>query len=94
MSLSYVSGHDYDGAPVLVEPEIVRLDGEVREVAVPPLVAPLTHGSLADLPFDNAETAPEQRVMSRRTEDGRWNDLTAAEFVGTALSPDGAATRN
>jgi len=38
MSLSYVSGHDYDGAPVLVEPEIVRLDGEVREVSVPPLV--------------------------------------------------------
>ncbi|MFF4632428.1 AMP-dependent synthetase/ligase [Streptomyces griseorubiginosus] len=86
MSLSYVSGHDYDGAPVLVEPEIVRLDGEVREVAVPPLVAPLTHGSLADLPFDNAETAPEQRVMSRRTEDGRWNDLTAAEFAAQVLA--------
>ncbi|MFC8673264.1 AMP-dependent synthetase/ligase [Streptomyces griseorubiginosus] len=86
MSLSYVSGHDYDGAPVLVEPEIVRLDGEVREVAVPPLVAPLTHGSLADLPFDNAETAPEQRVMSRRTEDGRWIDLTAAEFAAQVLA--------
>ncbi|MEU5041302.1 AMP-dependent synthetase/ligase [Streptomyces griseorubiginosus] len=86
MSLSYVSGHDYDGAPVLVEPEIVRLDGEVREVAVPPLVAPLTHGSLADLPFDNAGTAPEQRVMSRRTEDGRWIDLTAAEFAAQVLA--------
>ncbi|MFD5590526.1 AMP-dependent synthetase/ligase [Streptomyces griseorubiginosus] len=86
MSLSYVSGHDYDGAPVLVEPEIVRLNGEVREVAVPPLVAPLTHGSLADLPFDNAGTAPEQRVMSRRTEDGRWIDLTAAEFAAQVLA--------
>ncbi|MFF7950216.1 AMP-dependent synthetase/ligase [Streptomyces griseorubiginosus] len=86
MSLSYVSGHDYDGAPVLVEPEIVRLDGEVREVAVPPLVPPLTHGSLADLPFDNAETAPEQRVMSRRTEDGQWIDLTAAEFAAQVLA--------
>ncbi|MFE3855485.1 AMP-dependent synthetase/ligase [Streptomyces griseorubiginosus] len=86
MSLSYVSGHDYDGAPVLVEPEIVRLDGEVREVSVPPLVPPLTHGSLADLPFDNAETAPEQRVMSRRTEDGRWVDLTAAEFAQQVLA--------
>jgi long-chain acyl-CoA synthetase len=86
MSLSYVSGHDYDGAPVLVEPEIVRLDGEVREVSVPPLVPPLTHGSLADLPFDNAEAAPEQRVMSRRTEDGRWVDLTAAEFAGQVLA--------
>ncbi|MEU1477907.1 AMP-dependent synthetase/ligase [Streptomyces sp. NPDC001668] len=86
MSLSYVSGHDYDGAPVLVEPEIVRLDGEVREVSVPPLVAPVTHGSLADLPFDNAEAAPEQRVMSRRTEDGRWVDLTAAEFARQVLA--------
>lgn len=86
MSLSYVSGHDYDGAPVLVEPEIVRLDGEVREVSVPPLAPPRTHGSLADLPFDNAEAAPEQRVMSRRTEDGRWVDLTAAEFAGQVLA--------
>ncbi|MDH6517268.1 long-chain acyl-CoA synthetase [Streptomyces sp. SAI-208] len=86
MSLSYVSGHDYDGAPVLVEPEIVRLDGEVREVSVPPLVPPVTHGSLADLPFDNAEAAPQQRVMSRRTEDGRWVDLTAAEFAQQVLA--------
>ncbi|MET7692187.1 AMP-dependent synthetase/ligase [Streptomyces sp. NPDC005483] len=86
MSLSYVSGHDYDGAPVLVEPEIVRLDGEVREVSVPPLVPPLTHGSLADLPFDNAEAAPEQRVMSRRTDDGHWVDLTAAEFAQQVLA--------
>ncbi|MET7731338.1 AMP-dependent synthetase/ligase [Streptomyces sp. NPDC005402] len=86
MSLSYVSGHDYDGAPVLVEPEIVRLDGEVREVSVPPLVPPVTHGSLADLPFDNAEAAPEQRVMSRRTDDGHWVDLTAAEFAQQVLA--------
>ncbi|MEU0942647.1 AMP-dependent synthetase/ligase [Streptomyces canus] len=86
MSLSYVSGHDYDGAPVLVEPEIVRLDGEVREVSVPPLVPPVTHGSLADLPFDNAEAVPERRVMSRRTDDGRWVDLTAAEFAGQVLA--------
>ncbi|MFI0544489.1 AMP-dependent synthetase/ligase [Streptomyces sp. WSLK1-3] len=85
MSLSYVSGHDYDGAPVLVEPEIVRLDGEVREVSVPPLVPPVTHGSLADLPFDNAEAAPDQRVMSRRTDDGRWIDLTTAEFARQVL---------
>jgi long-chain acyl-CoA synthetase len=86
MSLSYVSGHDYDGAPVLVEPEIVRLDGEVREVSVPPLAPPRTYGSLADLPFDNAEAAPEQRVMSRRTQDGRWVDLTATEFAAQVLA--------
>ena len=86
MSLSYVSGHDYDGAPVLVEPELVRLDGEVREVSVPPLVAPVTHGSLADLPFDNAEAAPEHRVLSRRSEDGEWTDVTAAEFAAEVLA--------
>lgn len=82
MSLSYTSGHDYDGAPVLVEPEIRRLDGEVREVSVPPMVPPVTHGSLADLPFDNADEAPADRVLSRRTEDGGWADVTAAEFAG------------
>jgi long-chain acyl-CoA synthetase len=86
MSLSYTSGTDYDGAPVLVEPEIVRLDGEVREVSVPLLAPPVTHGSLADLPFDNAETAPDQRVMSRRTQDGDWIDLTAAEFAQQVLA--------
>ncbi|MEU9173659.1 AMP-dependent synthetase/ligase [Streptomyces sp. NPDC048420] len=86
MSLSYTSGTDYDGEPVLVAPEIVRLDGEVREVSVPPLAPPVTHGSLADLPFDNAEAAPDQRVMSRRTEAGGWIDLTAAEFAQQVLA--------
>ncbi|MFE9443314.1 AMP-dependent synthetase/ligase [Streptomyces sp. NPDC006602] len=86
MSLSYTSGHDYDGAPVLVEPEIRRLDGEVREVSVPPMVPPLSHGSLADLPFDNADAAPEHRVLSRRTPEGDWADVTAAEFAGQVLA--------
>ncbi|WP_030610756.1 AMP-dependent synthetase/ligase [Streptomyces fulvoviolaceus] len=86
MSLSYASGHDYDGAPVLVEPEIRRLDGEVREVSVPPIVAPVTHGSLADLPFDNADEAPEHRVLSRRMDDGSWVDVTAAEFAAQVLA--------
>ncbi|WP_411149706.1 AMP-dependent synthetase/ligase [Streptomyces sp. A30] len=86
MSLSYTSGHDYDGAPVLVEPELRRLDGEVREVFVPPMVPPLSHGSLADLPFDNADTAPEHRVLSRRTAEGGWADVTAAEFAGEVLA--------
>ena len=78
----YPSASDYDGVPQLVEPEIRRLDGEVRETSVPPLVPPPTHGSLADLPFDNAEAAPEARVLSRRFEDGEWRDVTAAEFAG------------
>ncbi|MEV2217002.1 long-chain fatty acid--CoA ligase [Streptomyces sp. NPDC050997] len=86
MSLSYLSGHDYDGAPVLVEPEIRRLDGEVREVSVPPIAPPVTHGSLADLPFDNADAAPGHRVLSRRTEDGHWEHVTAAQFAEQVLA--------
>ncbi|MEV0639616.1 AMP-dependent synthetase/ligase [Streptomyces sp. NPDC050619] len=86
MSLSYSSGHDYDGAPVLVEPEIRRLDGEVREVSVPPLAPPSAHGSLADLPFDNAEAAPGARVLSRRTEDGDWVHVTANQFADQVLA--------
>ncbi|MFI1565040.1 AMP-dependent synthetase/ligase [Streptomyces sp. NPDC020490] len=85
MSVSYPSAYDYDGVPRLVEPEVRKLDGEVREVSVPPLVPPATHGSLADLPFDNAEAAPADRVLSRRTEDGRWTDVTAAEFARQVL---------
>ncbi|MFI9342650.1 AMP-dependent synthetase/ligase [Streptomyces sp. NPDC052773] len=73
--------YDPDGGPVLVEPELRRLDGEVREVAVPPLVPPVTHGSLADLPFENAAAAPGQVVLSRRTGDGSWADVTAARFA-------------
>ncbi|MCI3278851.1 AMP-dependent synthetase/ligase [Streptomyces cylindrosporus] len=81
VSVPYPSASDYDGVPQLVEPEIRRLDGEVREVSVPPLVPPATHGSLADLPFDNADAAPDARVLSRRTEDGDWTDVSAAEFA-------------
>lgn len=72
---------DYDGEPILRAPEIRRLDGVVREVAIPPLVAPAVHGSLADLPFDRAETQPELVVLSRKTEDDSWIDVTAAEFA-------------
>nr|WSY52648.1 AMP-dependent synthetase/ligase [Streptomyces sp. NBC_00886] len=81
MSLAYSSGYDYDGAPVLVEPEIRRLNGEVREVSVPPLVPPVTHGSLADLPFENAAAAPGHLVLSRQDGDGNWRDVTATEFA-------------
>ncbi|CAL9522653.1 AMP-dependent synthetase/ligase [Streptomyces sp. enrichment culture] len=73
--------YDPDRGPVLVEPEIRRLDGEVREVAVPPLVPPVSHGSLADLPYENAGADPGHRVLSRRTPEGSWRDVTAAEFA-------------
>ncbi|MFF7732392.1 AMP-binding protein [Streptomyces sp. NPDC007984] len=87
MSTAYpssASGDAYDGAyggPVLVEPEVRRLDGAVREVSVPPLAAPWTHGSLADLPFDNASANPGAAALSRKDADGRWSDVTAAHFA-------------
>ncbi|WP_405671054.1 AMP-dependent synthetase/ligase [Streptomyces sp. NBC_01530] len=76
----------YDGTPVLVEPELLRQDGEVREASVPPFVPRLTHGSLADLPFDNARIAPGDNVLSRRAETGRWSDVTAARFADEVLA--------
>ncbi|MER6348323.1 AMP-dependent synthetase/ligase [Streptomyces sp. NPDC001595] len=78
--------YDPDGGPVLVEPEIRRLDGQVREVAVPPLVRSVSHGSLADLPFENAAAVPGQAVLSRRTRDGGWADVTAAAFAAEVLA--------
>ncbi|MFE9772247.1 AMP-dependent synthetase/ligase [Streptomyces sp. NPDC005931] len=69
------------GAPVLVEPETRRLDGVVREASVPPFAKPVRHGSLADLPFENASTVPDDVVLSRRMGDGRWADMTAVQFA-------------
>jgi len=76
-----VSATDYDGVPILVEPETRRLDGAVREASVPPFAPSVTHGSLADLPFENAEADPGAVVLSRRTPDGHWEDVTAAQFA-------------
>ncbi|MGQ4382683.1 AMP-dependent synthetase/ligase [Streptomyces sp. SAS_270] len=70
----------------LVEPEIRRLDGVVREVAVAPLVGQVTHGSLADIPFDNADIAPAEAVLSRKGPDGGWTDVSAAEFAAQVLA--------
>ncbi|MFF8591530.1 AMP-dependent synthetase/ligase [Streptomyces sp. NPDC015220] len=77
---------DPDAGPVLAEPEIRRLDGEVREAYTPPLVARVTHGSLADLPFENAQADPGLRVLSRRGADGRWTDVTAELFARQVLA--------
>lgn len=71
----------YSSEPPHMEPEIKRLDGVVREVALPPLVAPMTHGSLADIPFDNETAAPHEAALSRKGPDGEWTDVTAAEFA-------------
>jgi long-chain acyl-CoA synthetase len=78
---THVSATDYDGRPVLIQPEVRRLDGAVREASVPPFAPPVTHGSLADLPFENAEQEPGAVVLSRRLSGGRWADVTATRFA-------------
>ncbi|MFI2763288.1 AMP-dependent synthetase/ligase [Streptomyces echinatus] len=76
-----VSAVDYDGRPVLVQPETRRLDGAVSEAYVPPFAPQVKHGSLADLPYENAEAAPDAIVLSRKLSGGRWTDVTAARFA-------------
>jgi long-chain acyl-CoA synthetase len=84
-----------DGVPPvkLVEPTRLRVDGVVREVAVPLLVAPVRHGSLADIPFDNAGAAPFEAVMSRkrRPEPGRsTKQPKSAKGAKGAKAPKGS----
>ncbi|MGW8944340.1 AMP-dependent synthetase/ligase [Streptomyces koyangensis] len=75
-----------DGRPRLVEPELTRVDGAVREAAVLPFAAPQATGSLADIPFDNAREAPGEAVLSRKDGAGRWQDLSAADFAADVLA--------
>lgn len=72
--------------PALVEPDVRHLDGAVREVSVPPFASAVSHGSLADIPFDNAREAPAEAVLSRKGDDGRWRDVSAAEFAEEVLA--------
>ncbi|MFE9952100.1 AMP-dependent synthetase/ligase [Streptomyces sp. NPDC005531] len=73
--------------PTLVEPTKVRAaDGSVRQVSVPPIAPSVRHGSLAEIPFDNAREAPGDAVISRKQPDGRWQDVTAEQFAGEVLA--------
>ncbi|MFD5267353.1 AMP-dependent synthetase/ligase [Streptomyces sp. NPDC058335] len=76
----------YDAPPALVEPETRRLDGAVREASMPVFARPMTYGSLAELPFDNAGAAPDAVVLSRRDAEGRWADVTAQQFAAEVLA--------
>ncbi|MBB1260447.1 AMP-dependent synthetase/ligase [Streptomyces alkaliterrae] len=84
------AGHDLAalGTPRLLRPpELVREGGRVREASVPPLVPPRLAGSLADIPFENAEQAPDDVVFARLTADGaEWRDVTCAEFAGEVMA--------
>ncbi|MEU6058521.1 AMP-dependent synthetase/ligase [Streptomyces sp. NPDC047097] len=62
------------------------MEGAVHEVSVPPLVASVTEGSLADIPFTNAREAPSDAVISRKDAEGRWTDVTAEAFAAEVLA--------
>ncbi|MGW1889248.1 AMP-dependent synthetase/ligase [Streptomyces sp. NPDC002004] len=72
--------------PSLVAPDVRREGGVVREASVPTLAAAVTEGSLADIPFDNAREAPGDAVLARKGADGRWRDVSAAEFADEVLA--------
>ncbi|MCQ8774498.1 AMP-dependent synthetase/ligase [Streptomyces telluris] len=67
-------------------PRVTVVEGVVREASLPPLVPPVSRGSLGDLPFDNAAEAPADPVLSRKQPDGTWRDVSAATFAAEVLA--------
>ncbi|MCQ4081248.1 long-chain fatty acid--CoA ligase [Streptomyces sp. RB6PN25] len=68
------------------EPELTREGGRVVGAATPALVPPVTSGSLAEIPFRNAEEAPAEVVISRKDDSGIWHDVTCAAFREEVLA--------
>lgn len=64
----------------LMRVHVAKEHGLVREAYTEPLSAPLTRGSLADIPFDNARQQPKHVALRRRGEEG-WIPVTSAEFA-------------
>ncbi|MBO8194642.1 AMP-binding protein [Streptomyces oryzae] len=60
--------------------KVIKENGTVREARAEPLVPPVTSGSLADLPFTNAEAAPDAVVLRRKVGD-TWLPVSAAAFA-------------
>jgi long-chain acyl-CoA synthetase len=52
----------------------------VREYSIPALVEVPAASGLADVVFTRATQEPHAVVMRRRTGEGRWDDVTAAQF--------------
>jgi long-chain acyl-CoA synthetase len=58
----------------------------VREFATPVLAPPLTGGGLADSVFTTAAEQPGLPALARRSGDGQWQDVSAAEFRDEVLA--------
>lgn len=52
----------------------------MREFTVPPQAASPQIGGLADVVFSHAEENPHRVALGRKGVDGRWRDVTSAEF--------------
>ncbi|MGA5096290.1 AMP-dependent synthetase/ligase [Streptomyces lavendulocolor] len=58
----------------------------MREFTVPPVVTAPLVGGLADSVFENALEDPDRVALGRKDADGRWTDVTAAEFRDEVLA--------
>ena len=58
----------------------------MREFATPAMAPPLTGGGLADSVFTTAAEQPGLAALSRRSGDGQWQDVSAAEFRDEVLA--------
>jgi long-chain acyl-CoA synthetase len=54
--------------------------GGVLEYGIPALIAVPDDASLTDVVFSRADATPGQVVIRRRSDDGSWSDVTAAQF--------------
>jgi long-chain acyl-CoA synthetase len=52
----------------------------VLEYGIPALIAVPDDASLTDVVFSRADATPGQVVIRRRSDDGSWSDVTAAQF--------------
>ncbi|MGI5358377.1 AMP-dependent synthetase/ligase [Streptomyces sp. CA-252508] len=58
----------------------------MREFTVPPVVTAPLVGGLADSVFEHALEDPDRVALGRKDADGRWTDVTAAEFRDEVLA--------
>lgn len=59
----------------------------MREFTSPPLAAAPPHsGGLADAVYDHAEADPDRVALGRKDAEGRWQDVTSAEFRDQVLA--------